>query len=192
MDPLSDGIGVDIEVRRRGSGYILIVHQFGVVVRSNDLKSGIEELERRLAIIREDFREVGIAPPSNHAAAAKDQPRTLDRIAPALIIIVTVASVLASFVFLATAPIVAALASVRSELSTLVSPDAGGGIANVGRRGLDFIVKLSQTLEQVTPQRREELRIAVRKIAREVDFILEDRKAAQPPSPQPPANGDRR
>jgi len=90
------------------------------------------------------------------------------------------------------APIVAALAGVRTAISTLIPADEGSTIAGVGRRGIDFIVKVSQTLEQVTPQRKEELRSAVRKIAREVDLIIEDVKAAPAPSPQNPPNGDKR
>ena len=60
MSSLSDGMDVDIEVRRRDNRYVLIAHQFGVVVRSKELKSGIEELERRVAIIGDDLREAGI------------------------------------------------------------------------------------------------------------------------------------
>jgi len=183
---------IDIEVRRRGNGYILIAYQFGVVVRSKELKSGIEELERRVAIVGEDLREAGIPVRSGSVATAKNELRIVDRLTPTLIIIVTVATVLASFVFLATAPIVSALSSVRNEISALTSVEGGSGIAGVGRLGIDFIIKVSQTLDQVTPQRKEELRSAIRKIAREADLIIEDVKAAQPASPQPPPNVDRR
>jgi hypothetical protein len=192
VDSLSDRTNIDIEVRRRGNAYTLIARQFGVVVRSNDLKSGIEELDRRVAIIANDLLEVGIPVSADSIASAKSQQRTLDQVLSPLIIIVTVAAVLASFVLVATLPIVAALASVRSAISTLAPAEGGNGIAGLGHFGIDFIVKVSQTLEQVTPERKEELRSAVRKIAREVDLIIEDVKAAPAPSPQKPPNGDKR
>jgi hypothetical protein len=192
MSVLSDGLDIDIEVRRRGGGYILIAYGLGVVVRSKDLKSGIEELERRVAAIGEDFRDVGLPLPSRTETLAKNEARPFNQIARPLITLVTVAAVLASLVFLVAAPIVAALAGVRTAISTLIPADEGSTIAGVGRRGIDFIVKVSQTLEQVTPQRKEELRTAIRKIAREVDSVIEDVKAAPPPPPQPPPNGDKR
>src|ERR1700682_5620925 len=99
MSVLSDGLDIDIEVRRRGSGYILIAYRFGVVVRSKELKSGIEELERRVAVIGEDLRDVGLPLPLRTEAPAKSETRLFHQIARPLITIVTVAAVLASLVF---------------------------------------------------------------------------------------------
>jgi hypothetical protein len=186
VSSLAHDMDIDIEVRRRNDGYVLIAYQFGVVVRSKELNSGMEELERRIAIIAEDLRGVGVPVRSDAVAKAKDEIGLFRRLAPSLIIILTVAVVFASLVVLATAPIVAVVANLRGEILSATE------IARVGRLGIDFIIKFSQTLDQVTPERKEELKTAIRKIAREVDLIIEDVKTAPPPSPQQPSSGDKR
>ena len=194
MSSVSDPIDIDIEIRRRGSGYILIEHKFSVVVRSKELQSGIEELERRVAIVCADFRELGITAPSDGASMTKPAGGETARpaVASSLIMIITVGAVLALFVLFSTAPIVIAMAGLRSEISSLVPTESGGGIAGTGHVGIDFIVKLSQTMEQVTPERKEQLRAAIRNIAREVNLIVEDVKAPPASSPPPPSSGDKR
>jgi hypothetical protein len=177
---------LDIEVRRRDGKYILIAHQYGVVVRASDLRAGIEELERRAAIIASDLEEVGIPLRASASPSRNTVVLPRDRLAPSLVIIVTVGAVLASFILLATAPIVNALAGVRTGISELGRSEGGPSIAAIGRSGVDFVIKLSQTLDQVTPERKEELRTAIRKIAREVESIVEDVKPPQPPSPGRP------
>jgi hypothetical protein len=182
----STQMDLDIEVRRRDGKYLLIAHQYGVVVRASDLQAGIEELERRTAIIASDLEEVGIPLQASAALNRNTELRLRDRIAPSLVIIVTVGAVLASFILLATAPIVSALAGVRAGISELARLDGSPSIAGLGRSGIDFTIKLSQTLDQVTPERKEELRTAIRKIAREVESIVEDVRPAQPSSPGRP------
>jgi hypothetical protein len=177
---------LDIEVRRRNNKYLLIAHQFGVVVRASDLRAGTEELERRVAVIASDLEEVGIPLRASASPSANMEVRLRDRLAPSVVIIVTVGAVLASFILLATAPIVNALAGVRTGISELVRVEGSPSIAALGRSGVDFIIKLSQTLDQVTPERKEELRTAIRKIAREVESIVEDVRPTQSPSPGRP------
>ena len=173
---------LDIEVRRRNSKYLLIAREYGVVVRASDLRAGIEELERRTAIIASDLEEVGIPLREIASPNRNTEVRLRDRLAPSLVIIVTVGAVLASFILLATAPIVNALASVRAGIAELARLEGSPSIAALGRSGIDFTIKLSQTLDQVTPERREELRAAIRRIAREVGSIVEDARSAEPPS----------
>ena len=179
---------LDIEVRRRDDKYILIAHHYGVVVKASDLQAGLEELERRVAIIASDFEDVGIPLRASGPSSTRSETRVLDRLAPSLVIIVTVGAVLASVILLATAPIVNALAGVRTGITELVRTDGGPSptIAALGRSGIDFVIKLSQTLDQVTPERKEELRAALRKIAREIESIIEDVRPPQPPSPNRP------
>jgi hypothetical protein len=177
---------LDIEVRRRDGKYLLIAHQYGVVVRASDFRAGIEELERRIAIIASDLEEVGIPLRASSAPNRNTELRLRDRVAPSLVIIVIVGAVLASFILLATAPIVSALTGIRTGISELARLEGGPGLAAFGRSGIDFTIKLSQTLDQVTPERKEELRTAIRKIAREVESIVEDvRSPPPPPSPSP-------
>src|ERR1700693_3102846 len=87
VSSLSDRMDIDIEVRRRGDGYLLIAYRFGVVVRAKDLKSGIEELERRIAIISEDLREVGIPLRSDPIPTARSEMRRFDQLKSSLIVI---------------------------------------------------------------------------------------------------------
>jgi hypothetical protein len=178
----STPMDLDIEVRRRDNKYVLIAHQHGVVVRASDLHAGIEELERRVAVIARDLEEVGIPLRASTPPNRASELWLRDRVGPSLVIIVTVGAILASFILLATAPIVNALAGVRAGISELARLEGGPSIAALGRSGTDFIIRLSQTLDQVTPERKEELRTAVRKIAREVGSIVEDARSA-PPSP---------
>lgn len=177
---------LDIEVRRRDNKYVLIAHQYGVVVRASDLQTGIEELERRAAIIASDLEEVGISLRTSVPPNKNTDLRLRDRLDPSLTVIVTVGAVLASFILLATAPIVNALAGVRAGISEFARSEGRPSVAALGRSGTDFIIKLGQTVDQVTPERREELRTAIRKIAREVGSIVEDVRSAPPPSPGRP------
>ena len=182
----STRMDLDIEVRRRNGKYLLIARQYGVVVRATDLQAGIDEVERRTEIIASDLEEVGIPLHTSTSPNTSAEARLRDRLAPSLVIIVTVGAVLASLILLATAPIVNALAGVRAGISELARVEGGSRIAALGRSGTDFIIKLSQTLDQVTPERKEELRGAIRKISREVESIVEDVRSAQPPSPARP------
>jgi hypothetical protein len=185
----SDRMDLDIELFRRDNKYVLIAHRYGVVVRASDLQTGFEELEQRAAIIARDFEEVGLPLRTKGMPSTRTEMRLLDRVAPSLVIIITVGAVLSSVLLLATAPIVNALAGVRTGISELVRTEGSASptIAALGRSGIDFVIKLSQTLEQVTPERKEELRTAIRKIAREVESIVEDvRPTQQPPSPARP------
>jgi hypothetical protein len=182
----STPMDLDIEVRRRDGKYLLIARQYGVVVRASDLQAGLEELEQRTAIITSDLEEVGIPIPASTSPNRNADVPLRDRLAPSLVIIVTVGAILAAFILLATAPIVNALAAVRSGISELAKVEGGPSIASVGRSGIDFIIKLSQTIDQVSPERKEELRTAIRKISREVESIVEDVRPAQPPSPARP------
>jgi hypothetical protein len=180
---------LDIEVRRRNNKYVLIAHQYGVVVRASDLRAGLEELERRAAIITSDLEEVGIPLRASTSPNRNTDVQLRDRLTSSLVIIVTVGAVLASFILLATAPIVNALAGVHTSVSEMMRTDGSPSptIAALGRSGIDFVIRLSQTLDQVTPERKEELRTAIRKIAREVESIVDDvRPAQQPPSPARP------
>jgi hypothetical protein len=182
----STPMDLDMEVRRRDGKYLLIAHQYGVVVRAGDLRTGIEELERRAAMIASDLEEVGIPLRASTSPNRNTGGPLRDRLAPSLVIVVTAAAVLASSILLATAPIVNALAGVRAGISELARMDGSSGIAAFGRSGIDFIIKLSQTIDQVTPERKEELRTAIRKISREVESIVEDVRPARPPLPDRP------
>jgi hypothetical protein len=188
----SEEADVDIEVRRRGHEYILLARQFGVVVRSKELQYGIEELERRVTIVGQNFREAGIMVRSVLSAEAENESSFFKGLAPYTIMIVTVAAIVATLVILTVAPIVVAIASVRSEISSLVPAESGGGIAGIGHLGIDFIIKVSQTIEQVTPERKEQLRAAIHNIAREVNMVVEDVGTAPAPSAPPPSSGDKR
>lgn len=187
----SDRMDLDIELFRRDNKYVLIAHRYGVVVRASDLQAGLDELEQRAAIIARDFEEVGLPLQAKGAPNTRTEMRLLDRVAPSLVIIITVGAVLSSVLLLATAPIVNALAGVRTSISELVRTEGNPSptIAALGRSGIDFIIKLSQTLDQVTPERKEELRTAIRKIAREVESIVEDVRPPQPP-PSPARPND--
>jgi hypothetical protein len=182
----SNRTDLDIEVRRRDDKYTLIAHRYGVVVRASDLRAGVEELERRVAIIASDLDEAGTTLRESGSPNRSAEVRLFDRLGPSLLIIVTVGAVLASFILLATAPIVNALAGVRAGISELARLEGSPSIAAFGRSGIDFVVKVSQTMDQVTPQRKEELRTAIRKIAREVESIVEDVRSAPPPAPEQP------
>jgi hypothetical protein len=180
----STRMDLDIEVRRRNDKYLLVARQYGVVVRANDLQVGIEELERRTEIIASDLEEVGIPLGASTSPNRNAEAPLRDRLAPSLVIVVTVGAILATFILLATAPIVNALAGVRAGISELASVDGSSRIAALGRSGTDFVIKLSQTLDQVTPERKQELRTAIRKIVREVESVVED--VTPPPSPGQP------
>jgi hypothetical protein len=179
---------LDIEVRRRDGKYLLVARQYGVVVRASDLRAGLEELEQRAAIISSDLEEAGTPLRASTPPNRASELWLRARVGPSLVIIITVGAILASFILLATAPIVNALAGVRAGISELARLEGSPSIAALGRSGTDFIIKLSQTLDQVTPERKEELRAAVRKIAREVESIVEDVRSA-PPSPTDRPNG---
>jgi hypothetical protein len=184
----STPMDLDIEVHRRNNKYLLIAHQYGVVVRASNLQAGIEELERRSAIIASDLEEVGIPVRTSAPPNKNTELRLRDRLDPSLTVIVTVGAVLASFILLATAPIINALAGVRAGISELARLEGRSSVEALGRSGTDFIIKLSRTVDQVTPERKEELRTAVRKIAREVESIVEDVRSGPPPAPGRPPN----
>jgi hypothetical protein len=238
---------LDIEVRRRDDNYILIANRFGAIARSKELKSGIEELERRIAIIENDYREAGIpVPTAPPGSAPKDEMKFVERVTPTLITLAGIAVLLGAVMFFAATQIASAIASFRAEVSSVrstiatlavdsksgitdiakdsksgiidivnavegfraemagvrsemagiratigkvIPADAKTGIAELGHFGVETVIAIDRAMGEMTPQRKEALTSAIRKIAREMDGIAQDLKTPPARAPQPSSGG---
>lgn len=171
---------IDIEVYRRDGSYVLLARRFGVLVRSSDLKKGIEELELRVEAVAKDLSEFPPAPtinPPTIATAGTERPVNLRL--DILLSIVAAALVAAFFIFIATIPFVNATITLRNTVYELVGPHAN--VDKVGRAAINVLVQLGDAAEKMTPQRKEELTAAIRKIARGVAPIAREiREASEP------------
>jgi hypothetical protein len=187
----------DLEILGRAGSYLIVSRAFGVAVRNSDMEAGIKEALKRIAEVRELYLEAGLEPqlsgdwPPRRARnflrgreTVRDDAQSLkDYIPPALVSGV----ILAGFVLLSTVPLISVLAHFNRTLEEASTVTSNAMIHNLGRSAVDMIVKTGNAMDMVTPQRKQEVRLAVRKIMNGLAPIIEEvGDSREPDAPTPP------
>jgi hypothetical protein len=180
----------DIEVYMKGpSGqYLLVARKFGVVVRSDNLHAGVKEVETRMAEVRRELLDVDADLPPAHRDSEQRTP-WFGLLVPIIATCLAPWAVIGLMLFIAVAPVVSAMTG-NGDRITAAHEAMDGNVARAGHAGADWLIRAADTLEQLTPARKEELRLAIRKIADtltpltdEIRPLLTDPNARRAPGP---------
>jgi hypothetical protein len=171
----------DLEIRHRNGAYLIIARSYGVAVRSKELEAGLEEAIARVNAVAEIFREANLAVPlagEHRLPRGYQAARLADYLPPAVVGGV----VLSVFVLLASMPLFNAVASLNQIVEQV------SRFENVGHNVARMLIRAGNAMDNVPPERKEELRLAVRKIMRGLDPIIEEvgDSVGRNPSPMPP------
>lgn len=167
----------DLEVLRRGDAHIIVARQYGVVVRSKDLTAGLREAQARIEAVAADLREAGLTPgtPVPGGAFAGE---SWSRLALALAPSIAVAALFSVFLLLASLPLVNAAGSLRHGISAIMPSASADTLDAAGRASINYLTRIANAVEQMTPERKEELKTAVRKIVVGLRPALDEARAA--------------
>ena len=164
----------DLEIRRRSGSYLIVARDIGVIVKSTDLNAGLEEARERIALVMDLYRQAGLQPErSEPVPPHRVKVNWKDVLAPALVSGLT----LAGLIIFASVPMVGAAARLTSAIGTLGEARIGLDATSLGRNTIDSIIALGYAMDKVTPERKQELRIAVRSIMRGLSPIIEEVRA---------------
>jgi hypothetical protein len=163
----------DLQVLRRGDTHIIASRQYAVVVRNKDLVAGLREAEARIANAAAELRDAGIEPDPAELSSANDW-QSASQLAVTFAPSIAVAAVMSAFLLVASFPLVNAVSGLRHTLSGLMPNASTDSVDAAGRIGIDYLTRVANAVEQLTPERREELRIAVRKISVNLRPVLDE------------------
>jgi hypothetical protein len=156
----------DFTAQKRDNGYVLVARRYGVVVRSNDLISGIKELENRVDSVAAQFREAGVEPVEINSG--KDEQNIWSELLPFFIKATIITLFFGGIVF-ATIALYANRISGFFERISLV----GSAIEHPAQ----FVVRFADKIDKVSPERLEEWKLALHKIAAKVAPLVDEVRA---------------
>jgi hypothetical protein len=184
----------DLEIFHRDGSYLILAHAFGVAVRSEDLQAGMAEALARIDEVGDWYRKAGVEPPSvgpsRHAARERnaDRSRTRSRlmeyVPPALVS----GAVLSGLILLSSVPLFSAVARLNRTFEYITSGASAAKIQNFGHNAIDMVIRAGDAMDKVTPERKQELRLAVRKIMKGLAPVIEevgDSGEHEPPTTPP-------
>ena len=179
---------VDLQVFCRDGSFLIVAPEFGVVARGNDISAGVQDALQKVETIERLYREAGVEPARHPPRTARTQStaRWGDSIPPAVIS----GLIMSALVFLASIPLVSASTHLSSMVESLALAGRVPNAEHLSRTALNSLVTLGASMEKVTPQRKEELRLAVRRIMSGLAPVLEEVGAvctlrSQPGAPTP-------
>jgi hypothetical protein len=149
-------------VEKRGGRYLFVAKQYGVVLWAPDPTTGTKELEERVLTIDAQLRDAGISP----NATANGQPTHVQR------------SPRRSYVsFLIKTAIIGVLAIWAVAITANYLDNST--LAYTVRHPAQLIIRMGDTAEKIPPERMDELKTAVRKIAAKVNPLLVELKTTK-------------
>ena len=141
----------DFTVQRRENRYVFVARQYGVVVWADQASSGIRELESRVENVAAQFREAGVEPEQTDVEPIRKYGVRNQR-SPLIVSIFLVCVV--------ALPLTLAYIQAISFVETIGNPIA-------------LFTRLADNIDEVSPQRMDELKAAVRRVATKVAPLLE-------------------
>jgi uncharacterized small protein (DUF1192 family) len=175
------------EVQQRGGRYILVAQDFGVVVRAQELSSGVAELQERISAISQEFAQLGIPLRGSSAAmAATPSNQSLKQVAAESAVRAGIAAaVIGVFLLAVLVPALQFAFGARQAINSLFP--YGTNVEGIGRSTIDAIGRLANATDQITPEREKELQESLRRISRKVIPLIEAARGNAPGTP-PAAN----
>lgn len=171
------------EVQQRGGRYILVAQDFGVVVRAQELSSGVAELRERISAISQEFAQLGIPLRGSSAAlTATPANQSLKQVAAESAVRAGIAAaVIGVFLLAVLVPALQLAFGARQAINSLFP--YGTNVEGIGRSTIDAIGRLANATEQITPEREKELQDSLRRISRKVIPLIEAARGNAPGTP---------
>jgi hypothetical protein len=157
---------LDFTAQKRDNGYVLVARRYGVVVRSNDLISGIKELENRVDSVAAQFREAGVEPVEINSG--KDEQNLWPELLPFFIKATIITLFFGGIVFATIAPYANRISEFFERISLV-----GSAIEHPAQ----FVVRFADKIDKVSPERLEEWKLALHKIAAKVAPLVDEVRA---------------
>ncbi len=201
--PLSEMVRMsedfDLEILHRDGSYLIMARAFGVLVHHKDLQAGISEALTRIREVSALYRQAKIkpglskewspqsiwgdanSPDTSGRPGQRRFDRLVEHVAPALVSAV----VLSGFMLLASLPLLSAMSRLDNMLEEFTS---AAGIGNFAKTAFTVVIRFGDAMDKVTPEHKQELRLAVRKIMKGLAPIIEevgDSGEHEPPTTPP-------
>ena len=141
----------DFTVQRRDNRYVFIAKQYGVVVWADEASSGIRELESRVENVAAQFREAGVEPGQTDVGSIRKNGAR-SQWSPLIVSVFLVCAV--------AVPLTLAYVRAISFVETIGHPIA-------------LFMRLADKIDEVPPQRMDELKGVVRRVVTKVAPLLE-------------------
>jgi len=142
---------------------VFVARQYGVVVWADDPNSGIRELESRVENVAAQFREAGVEPGQTDLGSIRKNGLR-NQWSPLIVAIFLVCAV--------AIPLTLAYVRAISFVETIGHP-------------IDLFMRLADRIDEVSPQRMDELKVVVRKVATKVAPLLEAGRMPTRPAIEP-------
>jgi hypothetical protein len=166
-------IDFDFNVKKSGNKYIFIAREYGVALCANDAVSGLKELEDRVENVANQFREAGVEPiaaHSNPAESFSSRPQGTES-SGIWHDYFLFASKLAIILFFVAGFLLFEAALLERYLGP--SSTFGNAIIHPGQ----FVVKLANEADSISPARISEWQLAVRKLVTKFAPIFDEIKS---------------
>lgn len=158
-------------VQKQAKGYRFVAPQYGLVDWASDLANGAKEFEARITTVAEQLREAGFDLGEINAEQQTKQPQVL--LWPFFVKAGIIAVILA-----------AVLLPVANAISRTLGPESP--IGDAIRHPSELIIRMGEKVEQIPPQRMEEVKLAVRRLVTKLGPIFEELRPLAPPNPSAP------
>jgi hypothetical protein len=145
----------DFTGQRRKNRYVFVAKQYGVVVWADEASSGVRELESRVESVVAQFREAGVDPgPTDSVSTVKSGPthQWPKRLISALLVLAIVIG-----------PLILIYTRAASFVEAIEHP-------------IVFFLRIADKVDEVTPPRVDEIKVAIRKIATKIAPLIEAAK----------------
>lgn len=153
---------IKVQIRRQGGQYTLVAPRYGIVVRTSDLNTGFNELDTRATDVRNDLIAEGVDLDQQMPVSDRED-RWLGIVVPIIATVLAPWLAIGLLLFIVLTPVVNALNGIK-DVAIAAREASQGNIAQVGRGGANWIIRTGDTVEQLSPERKTELRGAVHKI----------------------------
>jgi hypothetical protein len=139
--------------QRRENGYVFVAKQYGVVVWAAEASSGFQELESRVESVAAQFREAGVDPePTDIGSPLKSGlPGQWPKQVISILLILAIVAWPLSLIY----------TRVVSFFETIEHP-------------ITLFLRLADKVDEVTPPRIDEVKVAIRKIATKIGPLVEE------------------
>ena len=158
----------DFTVQKRENRYVFVARPYGVVVWADEASSGIRELESRVENVAAQFREAGVEPAQTDVGSiGKHGVGNIWSLPLITIFLVCVAAL----------PLTLAYVRAVSFVETTT------------QHPIALFLRLADKIDEVSPQRMDELKVAVRRIVTKIAPLLEAGRisiTAERPAIEPP------
>ncbi len=166
----------EVIVRKDGDTFFLYSREWHLLVEGTDLSQAYEQIKNEQSCIRERYgragleRELPVRPSTSRFSLGRILELNLvATVAKTLLICVTVSV----FVFLGSLALFEQV-QLGEKIQKLTSPPPG----IVGKFATGVIEKIARSMEELTPERREEIRKSLQTITRELESLKNESRSS--------------